>query len=256
MNILLVEDDLAQATAVGNALQQSGHVINRADSGENAVRFLKSNQVDLVVLDWQLPGMTGFEVLHWIRGNLGREPAVLFLTSRVLEVDIVQALEAGADEYVVKPFREVELVARVGALLRRTSRKEKVDNAIAVGPYVFDVERRNASLHGKPIELTAKEFEVAAFLFANVGRAVSRDLLAKLAWGRELDSTSRTVDTHIYRLRRKLSLHSENGVRLSTVYTHGYRLDEVLVRSVASETPVCAAPEEDVERHSWLMPAV
>ncbi|APA87420.1 response regulator transcription factor [Paraburkholderia sprentiae WSM5005] len=255
MNILLVEDDLAQAAAVEKALQQSGHTISRADSGENAVRFLKANQVDLVVLDWQLPGMTGFEVLHWIRSNLGREPAVLFLTSRVLEVDIVRALEAGADEYIVKPFRAIELVARIGALLRRTCRKENIDNAIAVGPYVFDVERRNVSLRGKTIELTAKEFDVAAFLFANVGRAVSRDLLAKLAWGRELDSTSRTVDTHIYRLRRKLSLHSENGVRLSTVYTHGYRLEEVVVCSVASEAPVSAAPEERAEPNPWLAPA-
>ncbi|WP_233836071.1 response regulator transcription factor [Paraburkholderia sp. ZP32-5] len=224
MNILLVEDDLAQAAAVEKVMLQSGHQISRVDSGENAVRFLKNNEIDLVVLDWQLPGISGFEVLHWIRSNLGSQPAVLFLTSRVLEVDIARALEAGADEYVVKPFREIELAARIGALLRRTGRHEKTD--ITVGPYLFDVTRRNVSLHGNAVELTAKEFEVAAFLFANVGRSVSRDLLAKLAWGRELDSSSRTVDTHIYRIRRKLSLHPENGVRLTTVYTHGYRLDE------------------------------
>ncbi|MBC8726438.1 response regulator transcription factor [Paraburkholderia sp. 31.1] len=254
MKILLVEDDLAQASAVEKALQQSGHRISRADSGENAVRFLKINQVDLVVLDWKLPGMTGLEVLHWIRGNIGRDVAVLFLTSRVLEVDVARALDAGADEYVVKPFRAIELVARISALLRRTYRKEKVDNLIAVGPYVFDVERRNVSLHGKTIELTAKEFDVAAFLFANIGRVVSRDLLAKLAWGRELDSMSRTIDTHIYRLRRKLSLHSENGVRLSTVYTHGYRLDEVVVHSVASDTLVCEASEERAAPNPWLLP--
>jgi two-component system, OmpR family, response regulator len=219
MNILLVEDDSAQAAAVERAMHQSGHKISMVDRGESAVRFLKANEVDLVVLDWQLPGMTGFEVLHWIRGNLGDEPAVLFLTSRVLEVDIVQALEAGADEYVVKPFRTAELVARVGSLLRRVKRNERNENFIAVGPYVLDTTLRTASLHGHTVELTAKEFDVVAYLFANVGRVASRDLLAKLAWGRELDSTSRTVDTHIYRLRRKLSLRPENGVRLSTVYT-------------------------------------
>lgn len=253
MNILLVEDDLAQAAAIEDVMRRSGHNTSRAPSGESAVRFLKNNEVDLVVLDWQLPGMTGLEVLHWIRGNLGREPAVLFLTSRVLEVDVVRALEAGADEYVVKPFRTIELAARIGALLRRTSRNEKVENTIAVGPYSFDVTRRSVSLHGKTIELTAKEFDVAAFLFANVGRAVSRDMLAKLAWGRELDSTSRTVDTHIYRLRRKLCLHPTNGVRLSTVYTHGYRLDEVVVKNPESEASVGGAPEDRVEQKPWLV---
>lgn len=255
MNILLVEDDLAQAAAVEKVLQQSGHRMSRADSGKNAVRFLKNNEVDLVVLDWQSPGMTGLEILKWIRGNLGREPAVLFLTSRMLEVDVVRALEAGADEYIVKPFRGIELGARIGALLRRTRRSEKVESAITVGPYVFDVARRSVTLHGQAIELTAKEFDVAAFLFANVGRAVSRDLLGKLAWGRELDSTSRTVDTHIYRLRRKLSLHATNGVRLSTVYTHGYRLDEVAVNGAQSVAPVSAAPENRVMQNPWLVPA-
>ena len=227
MNILLVEGDPAQAAAVDRAMQQSGHTIDKVDRGESAVRFLKVNKVDLVVLDWQLPGMTGFEVLHWIRSNLGTEPAVLFLTSRVLEVDIVRALEAGADEYVVKPFRTAELAARAGSLLRRARRNEKIENTIAVGPYILDTTQRSVMFDNKTLKLTAKEFDVVAYLFANVGRVVSRDLLAKLAWGRELDRTSRTVDTHICRIRRKLSLRPENGVRLSSVYTHGYRLDEV-----------------------------
>src|SRR5947209_869998 len=141
MNILLVENDPAQAAAVERAMQNSEHKINKADHGENAIRFLKTNEVDLVVLDWQLPGMTGLELLRWIRGNRGRQPAVLFLTSSVLEVDIVRALEAGADEYVVKPFRPVELVARVGALLRRTRRHKAIENTMAVGPYILDTLR-------------------------------------------------------------------------------------------------------------------
>jgi DNA-binding response OmpR family regulator len=228
MNILLVEDDPVQTAVFEKAMWKSGHSINSVNRGESAVRFLKANEVDLVVLDWQLPGMTGFEVLHWIRCHLGREPAVLFLTSMVLEVDLVKALEAGADEYVVKPYRSAELEARVGALLRRTKRDVKAEEAIAVGPYVVDVVRRSVSLHGKAIDaLTTKEFDVVACLFGNLGRIVSKDFLAKLAWGCELDSSSRTVDTHIYRLRQKLCLRPENGVRLSTVYAHGYRLEGV-----------------------------
>ncbi|PQV50647.1 response regulator transcription factor [Paraburkholderia sp. BL21I4N1] len=249
MNILLVEDDPAQADAVVRVMQQSGHIINKIDRGESAIRFLKANEVDLVVLDWQLPGMTGFDVLQWIRRNLGSEPAVLFVTSRMLEVDIVQALEAGADDYVVKPFRTIELVARIGALLRRISRAEKIDNTLTVGPYVLDTVRRSLSLHGKTVVLTAKEFDVAAYLFANVGRVVSKHLLTKLAWGRELDSSSRTVDTHIYRLRRKLSLRPENGVLLSTVYTHGWRLNEVASTNATSEASSDASSYPAAEDH-------
>ena len=241
MNILLVEDDPAQGDSVEREIRQAGHQVSKVDRGKDAINFLQANDVDLVVLDWELPGASGFEVLYWIRRHLGREPAVLFMTSRLLQVDIVQALDAGADDYVIKPLRPKELVTRVGALLRRARRSIKVESAIAVGPYLFDVTQRNAFRNREAIALTDKEFDVAAYFFANIGRVVSKRLLAKLAWGRELDSTSRTIDTHIYRLRRKLALCPENGVRLTTVYTHGYRLDEVDAAHADTETP---APSE------------
>ncbi|WP_233805405.1 response regulator transcription factor [Paraburkholderia sp. HP33-1] len=244
MNILLVEGGPAQTDPVERAISQSGHRISKVERGKDAITFLQANEVDLVVLDWESPGVSGFEVLHWIRRHLGREPAVLFVTSRLLEVDIVQVLDAGADDYVVKPLRIEELVARVGALLRRTRRSIKVESTIAFGPYFFDVTQRRVSLHGEAIVLTEKEFHVATYFFANAGQVVSKRLLAKLAWGRELDSTSRTIDTHIYRLRRKLVLRPENGVRLATVYTHGYRLDEIDVGSAGTETLADAEPED------------
>ncbi len=102
----------------------------------------------------------------------------------------------------------------------------KSAGVLRIGNYVLDSSQRCISLHGKRIELTGREFDVAAFLLRNTGRVVSRDLLAKLAWGREIDSTSRTIDTHIYRIRQKLFAEPENGLRLRTIYTHGYRLDE------------------------------
>lgn len=246
MNILLVEGDRAQTDSVERAIRHSGRRVSKVERGKDAITFLQANEVDLVVLDWESPGVSGFEVLHWIRRHLGREPAVLFVTSRLLEVDIVQALDAGADDYVVKPLRTDELVARVGALLRRTRRSIKVESAIAFGPYIFDVMQRRVYLHGEAIVLTEKEFEVAAYFFANVGKLVSRRFLAKLAWGRELESTSRTIDTHIYRLRRKLVLRPENGVRLTTVYTHGYRLDEVDAGRAHAQTSADAVPEDPV----------
>ncbi|SMG61153.1 response regulator transcription factor [Paraburkholderia susongensis] len=227
MRILVVEDDPAHSAAVEKALDGTGYALFNVIDGAQAVRFLTTNVVDLVILDWQMPKMSGFEVLHWIRAQLGAQPPVLFLTSKVLEVDIVLALEAGADEYVVKPFRLNELAARVKALLRRSKIDGNGTDAICIGGYTLDLNHRVLSFSDTPIDLTAKEFELVALLFNNVGRTISRDMLAKLAWGRELDISSRTIDTHIYRIRHKLSLSSGSGLRLTTVYTHGYRLDEV-----------------------------
>src|SRR5580658_9343561 len=104
MNILLVDDDAAQAAAAESVLQLSGHNISTVNCGENAVRFLKTNTVDLMILDWQLPGRAGLEILHWTRRNLGDEPAVLLITNEALEVELDRVLEEGADDYVIKPF--------------------------------------------------------------------------------------------------------------------------------------------------------
>ncbi|CAD6556845.1 response regulator transcription factor [Paraburkholderia metrosideri] len=233
--ILLVEDDEAHSSAVDKSLQSSGHEISRVGDGEKAVEFLTENLVDLIILDWNLPKMSGLDVLHWIRAHLGGGPGVLFLTSKLLEVDIVTALEAGADDYVAKPFRLVELSARVNALLRRSKRDDASQRILRVADYVLDLNERSVLFGGKNIGLTAREFELAACLFGNLGRIISRDLLAKIAWGREHEIASRTIDTHIYRIRGKLQLNPKNGLRLSTVYTRGYRLDEVVATDVVGD---------------------
>ncbi|WP_175006132.1 response regulator transcription factor [Burkholderia lata] len=227
MNILLIEDDPIQASAFERAFRNLDQEICRVRDGRHAVRFLRTRSVELVVLDWHLPAMSGIEVLHWIRTNLGNEPRVLFLTARVLETDVVAALEAGADAYIAKPFREVELAARVMALLRRRGYGRRHTTSSRIGAYVLDPAVQSISLRGETIELTAKEFTLARCLFENPGRLMSRDILESLAWGRTHGGTSRSLDTHIYRLRQKLMLRPENGLRLSAVYTHGYRLDEI-----------------------------
>jgi DNA-binding response OmpR family regulator len=226
MKILLIEDDPGEAEGVIAALD-CGHEISRVGSGEEAVRFLRNNSVDLVILDWLLPGMSGFDVLQWIRNTLGDEPAVLFLTCRIFEIDIVRALEAGADEYVVKPARAPELAARVKALARRIAKNRKIPEVLRLGVYALNLTDRTISMRGEKISLTVKEFTLIVYFFENANKIIPRDCLASLAWGRDVDSTSRTIDTHVYRLRQKLALRAENGVRLTAVYTHGYRLDEV-----------------------------
>lgn len=241
MQILLVEDDAAQAEAVAATVTAAGHDVSRVDSGEKAVVFLEKNFVDLVILDWRLPGMSGLDVLGWIRHRLGAQPGVLFLTSKMLEIDIVQALEGGADEYIVKPFRQSELVARINALRRRLNSESQSGNVLRLGRYLLDTHNRYFSLDSRPVTLTDKEFDMAVVLFKHPGRIISRDLLARLAWGREHDGTSRTIDTHISRIRRKLSLGYGSGVRLVSVYTHGYRL----IESDLEEPDVADAPVAD-----------
>lgn len=165
-------------------------------------------------------------VLNWIRTRADVEYGVLFLTSRVQELDVVRALEAGADDYLSKPFRAEELAARVNALLRRIGRKVKRDEPIRAGEYVLDPVHRTVRLRDDTIELTTKEFQLVACLFNNIGKIMSREQLATTAWGRELGTESRSLDTHIYRIRQKLKLSIENGLRLSAIYTLGYRLDQ------------------------------
>ncbi|MFC0398735.1 response regulator transcription factor [Paraburkholderia rhizosphaerae] len=235
MRILVVEDDPLQAEAVSNALSSLSHTLTIVDDGERAVRCLRSEPIDAVVLDWHLPRMSGIEVLHWIRARSNVKYGVLFLTSRVHEVDVVRALDAGADDYMVKPFRAEELAARVKALLRRVARTAMHDEPISVGDYVLDPLERCVTLRGGKIDLTTKEFQLVSALFSHLGKILSRDLLAMTAWGRELSVESRSLDTHIYRIRQKLKLSPENGLRLSSIYTLGYRLD--LVKSGVESEP-------------------
>lgn len=227
MHVLIVEDDRLQADSAAKVLLHSGHDVSTVRDGERAVRLLMAHQVDLVIMDWQLPRMSGFELLHWIRAQIGPNLPVIFVTSRILEVDVVLALEAGADDYVIKPYSPAELAARVNARLRRVRRNAGSDEEVRAGEYVLNTRLRTLTLRGKQISLTAKEFDLVAFLFGNLGKVLSRELMAITAWGRALDEASRSLDTHIYRIRQKLTLGPQNGLRLTSVYTHGYRLDEV-----------------------------
>ena len=235
MNILVVEDNPIHADAVASALRSLHYSVVVADDGEQAIHHLRSTHVDAIVLDENLPGMSGIEVLHWIRAR-EQTYGVIFLTSCIHEVDVVLALEAGADDYMAKPFRMDELTARVGALLRRVAPPIKSHQPIQAGNYVFDPITRSVTLCGNQIDLTTKEFQLAASLFTNLGRIISRDLLVMMAWERELSVYSRSLDTHIYRLRRKLQLCPENGLRLSSIYTFGYRL-ELIHQPTTPNTP-------------------
>lgn len=229
MNIAILEDDPAEAELVRQTLVQGGHVCRHFDTGAALIEALRQQHFDLLVLDWILPDMTGHQVLDWVRANLGRQVLVLILSSRSLEEHVVLGLMAGGDDYMVKPARRAELTARVHALSRRLPAPETAparapSEWLEAGPYRFHKRLRTAQLHGAAVELKPKEFDISWLLFANAGGIVSRDTLVEQVWARDL-VTSRTLDTHMSLVRTKLALRPENGVKLTTIYTLGYRLD-------------------------------
>lgn len=237
--IAVLEDDPSQAKLLQHWIAGHGLICHHFSRGGDIVRAVLRDTFDLVILDWQVPDLNGEEVLRAIRKSVREPVPVLFTTGRNREEDIVHALKAGADDYLVKPLRRLEFLARVDALLRRAHGRLREEEApIEAGAFRIDLEGRALTRNGELIELTQKEFEVAALLFRNVGRLLSRSYLLDSVWGISADVSTRTVDTHISQLRNKLGLYPEEGWRLSAVYQHGYRLE----RS-ARPSPAPPAPE-------------
>jgi DNA-binding response OmpR family regulator len=199
--ILLVEDEPSVGELVRGYLQRSGYRVVWVRSGEEALVEVERHPVKMVVLDIGLPGMDGFDVCRAMRGK--SQVPILMLTARDEEPDRVVGLEVGADDYLTKPFSPRELVARMKAIFRRTEPQERYER-FALGDVVLDREAHDVTVDGRPIELTAKEFELLAFFMANAGVVVSRDLLLDRVWGQEYPGGTRTVDVHVAPLRRKL----------------------------------------------------
>ncbi len=229
MRIAALEDDVDQAQMVQQILTFAGHDCHIFVDGKSILRQLKRESYDLLVLDWQLPDLTGPEVVQWVRANLEGHIPILFLTGRADERDIVDGLSCGADDYMVKPIRRGELMARVYALLRRAYPQLPAET-FHVGVYTVDTRVREVQLRGQLVELTQKEYELALFLFRNVGRLLSRKHMLESVWGKE-NIPTRTIDTHVSRLRNKLMIRPEHGFRLVSVYSLGYRLE------LAGESP-------------------
>lgn len=229
MRIALLEDDVAVGLAMQQWLEAAGHIVHNFTSGKTIVREVARESFDMFLLDWHVPDLSGEEVLRWLREKQLSTAPVLFATSRDSEEDIVAALQAGADDYMVKPVRRLELLARVESLLRRTQTKQAEIEPLSIGPYRINLVDRVVSLDGEPIEMTDKEYELTVFLFRNIGRLTSRGHISESVWGRSSDVQSRTVDTHVSRVRKKLELGPARGVRLTPVYNFGYRLERVSV---------------------------
>jgi DNA-binding response OmpR family regulator len=190
------------------------------------LKELKRETFDVLILDWQVPEMSGLQVLHWTQEHLSPAPAVILLTGRSAEQDVVRALMAGAADYICKPFRPAELIARLHNVLRRHRPTAATTSTkfLTFGDIVFDTHEERVSKANRAITLTPREYQLALLLFTNQDRPLSRQYLYEHLWSREEEFVSRSLDTHIYRLRSKLHLTAEHGWTLSTIYGFGYRL--------------------------------
>ncbi len=196
MKIAYLEDDDVLAEHISGTLTSRGHECELFRDGSQLIRRLKREHFDLLLLDWSVPGVTGHQVTIWARANMTERVPILFMTSRSLEADIVTALTAGADDYMIKPIRAGELLARIDALSRRAYPGSPVpNNTIEVARYRIDPVGRTCFLDDTPIELTGREFDLVLLLFQHVGRVLSREHIGGTLWGQPQNTISRTLDT-------------------------------------------------------------
>jgi len=224
--ILVVDDEPDIRSLIVLHLEREGFRCRSAASGPDALREAAARPPALVVLDLMLPGLDGLEVCRRLRADAATAGVpIIMLTAKADEVDRVVGLEVGADDYVVKPFSPKELVARVRAVLRRARPAAGATPVLAAGPLTLDVARHTVTLHGRPLALTPKEFDLLRVLLEAAGRVLSREHLLNRVWGyaRADEIESRTVDVHIRRLRAKLG---DVGSRIATVKSVGYRFEE------------------------------
>jgi len=223
--ILIVEDEEALTLLLRYNLEAAGYDVDTVARGDDAdVRF-KERPPDLVILDWMLPGLSGIELCRRLRARPDtRQLPIIMLTARGEESERVRGLSTGADDYIVKPFSVPELLARVSALLRRSS-PERIADILSYGELELDREKKRVSRNGHAIDLGPTEFRLLEFLMERPGRVFSREQLLDGVWGRDVYIDERTVDVHVGRLRKALNRgHADDPIR--TVRGAGYALDD------------------------------
>ncbi|HHB76255.1 MAG TPA: response regulator transcription factor [Desulfobulbus sp.] len=219
--ILLIEDDLHMRLGLQDNLEYEGYVVFCAESGEEGLLLFDKEHPDLILLDIMLPGMDGIEVCKKLR-NQQRHVPIIMLSVRNSEVDKVLGLETGADDYLAKPFGIKELLARIHAALRRSGQDKHV-TTYQLGDAEIDLLHHEVKRKGSLIPFTAKEFELLKFFIHNKGVPLSRDQLLEKVWGMEYSITTRTVDNHVLRLRKKLEESPDAPRFFITVYGVGYK---------------------------------
>lgn len=214
--VLIVEDDVSISDLIKLNLDMMNYKVKQVYDGEEALKLIKEEKFDLIILDVMLPKLDGFSIMENIRGI---QIPVIFLTARNAIADRVKGLKMGADDYIIKPFESVELLARVEAVLRRYGKKEDI---LSFKNLEIFLNERVTKKDGKSVDITLKEFELLKLLVQNKNIALSREKILEKVWGYDYIGETRTVDMHIQKLRKKLELWDE----IQTVYKYGYRLEE------------------------------
>lgn len=241
MRIGLLEDDTSQIELIDLWACEAGLSLQSFTTGESFREVMMKESFDLLILDWHLPDTTGIDELDWLRGERALNIPIIFITSRDSEESVVEALDHGADDYMVKPVSKSITLARIKALQRRQRMGDVVDISVhnpeggsaqpltieSFEPYDINEQEQCISVNGETIKLTNKEYELAVFMFRHAGCLVSRDSLLEHIWGTRADLNTRTVDTHISRVRSKLAINPTAGWQLSSIYQRGYRLFRV-----------------------------
>jgi len=222
-SVLVIEDEPAQREVLAYNLEAEGYAVARAETGDEAMVLVEEVQPDVIILDWMLPGVSGIEICRRLKSNtVTRTTPVIMLTARSEESDRVRGLETGADDYVVKPYSVIELMARVRTQLRRV-RPASVGERLEFDDIALDAETHRVTRNGEPIKLGPTEFRLLSTFMEKPGRVWSREQLLDRVWGRDIYVDTRTVDVHIGRLRKALSQHGGDDP-LRTVRGAGYAL--------------------------------
>jgi two-component system, OmpR family, response regulator RegX3 len=225
--IYLVEDDPVFAKLACELLDKAGHQATVFDTPHQFFYHVGKLPPKCALVDWLLPEMNGVDVVRRLRQLLGRSVGVIMLTAMDAEESVVQALEAGADDYIVKPGLDGILLARIDALLRRLAPEAQPLQRVRSGPYELDFSTQTVLLDGEPIELAPREFDLAWTLFSQTSKLFTKQELLAAIWGKQGEYSFHTIAQHIYSIRKKLCL-VERGYRLVAVYASGYRLEPPL----------------------------
>lgn len=216
-HILIVEDDLAIRELIKRNLQKTGHVCTSVAEGDKALEEIEKNHFDLIILDVMLPGLSGFDIIREVKEMTADTP-VIFVTAKGALEDRLKGLKLGAEDYIIKPFEILELIARVGVVLKRCGR---YDNAVKLGDVEVNLNQHVVTKAGNNIDIKPQEYRLLEVLIQNKNLALSREQLLNMAWDYDYEGETKTVDVHIRKLRQKLGL--ENYIK--TVSKLGYRLD-------------------------------
>lgn len=221
IKVLLVEDEVEIRQFTKIILKRNNFEVSECDNGEEAVKLVKSYNPNIVLLDVMLPGIDGFETCRRIR-EISEEIVVIMLTARREDMDRIMGFEFGADDYIVKPFNPMELLARIKAIMKRVQKTNKKSSIIKFGSLKLDLDSLSFYKNDIVIDLTQRELKLLQTLFENENKALSRDELLDLAWGRDFYGDFKTVDVHIRRLREKIEDNPSNPKYIQTIWGVGY----------------------------------